>query len=628
MCVEYLWKEIHKTGKGRRHWLPKLEVKDGERTPKKNMKKYSWSLICVWMYGLLMSSYARAHSATRHAKQTYFISVSKQHIQQLEAMAVRREIGHHLNTFVVHQGTLQALKKKGIPFSIRGQNALTLPSAFLSLQDVYAAFKRLAVQYPDRAEWIRLDQALQAPKTFEKRPLWALRIQYPLTDKKPRPVVLLDSIHHARELITPLVTLDAARQLVTQFDQVPEVRRWLKQYSIWIVPIVNPDGYHFVFTQDPLWRKNRRPHPSGHVGVDLNRNYPFLWGFCGRNSPMPSSEIYKGASAASEPEVQTLLRLAEQIRPQLYLSYHAYGNEVLRPYVCKPSGEESFLQEMTVLLAQAAGYRWRKASSSGESFEHMYNRLGTMSFLIEVGRAFQPKVHEIGTEIQAAQHTWKALLRRGLQASLQGYVVDALGQPIEADLSIDSIVFQAQEIRRSAPSTGWFFWLLRPGTYTFRVQAAGYQPWSKRIIVPVQGPLKLKVVLQKRVSQEHPVDDRPYEPPSRDTQYVDDTDLEVRASTEEVTSEKRDSEKPDVSSDMSFDAGADTDIHDLSSRELNDSSRSKEARRNDENTPYSGCLGCSTKKIPWDLDFLLVVYFIWFSCGRKKSLSVGRSEQV
>ena len=55
--------------------------------------------------------------------------------------------------------------------------------------------------------------------------------------------------------------------------------------EIWIVPILNPDGYMYD-REDPnrLWRKNMRDNDQDDRyggacdGVDINRNYPFEWG--------------------------------------------------------------------------------------------------------------------------------------------------------------------------------------------------------------------------------------------------------------------------------------------------------------------------------------------------------------
>ena len=40
------------------------------------------------------------------------------------------------------------------------------------------------------------------------------------------------------------------------------------------VPILNPDGYEYSWTDDRMWRKTRMPNPgSPCVGTDPNRNW-------------------------------------------------------------------------------------------------------------------------------------------------------------------------------------------------------------------------------------------------------------------------------------------------------------------------------------------------------------------
>ena len=57
----------------------------------------------------------------------------------------------------------------------------------------------------------------------------------------------------------------------------------VNNYEIWIVPLINPDGYVYD-REDPsrFWRKNLRDNNNDNIldscdGVDLNRNYPLGW---------------------------------------------------------------------------------------------------------------------------------------------------------------------------------------------------------------------------------------------------------------------------------------------------------------------------------------------------------------
>jgi hypothetical protein len=83
------------------------------------------------------------------------------------------------------------------------------------------------------------------------------------------PNVLIVAAHHCREIVTPEVALGAVRLLLQ-----PDHRDDVDNFQTWVIPVLNVDGYTYVFDQEPLWRKNRRVLPSGDIGVDLNRNYP------------------------------------------------------------------------------------------------------------------------------------------------------------------------------------------------------------------------------------------------------------------------------------------------------------------------------------------------------------------
>src|SRR6266536_1379086 len=55
--------------------------------------------------------------------------------------------------------------------------------------------------------------------------------------------------------------------------------------DVYVFPCVNPDGRRYSMVNPPSteWRKNRNPASSGGdpkgIGVDINRNYDFLWDF-------------------------------------------------------------------------------------------------------------------------------------------------------------------------------------------------------------------------------------------------------------------------------------------------------------------------------------------------------------
>jgi len=164
--------------------------------------------------------------------------------------------------------------------------------------------------------------------SYEGRPILAVKIG-PRGDSPSRPNVLFVATHHAREWAATEMALRLIRYLATATDGRTD--SLVNQRDVWVVPVVNPDGYQYTFTSDRLWRKNR--HPYGQAkGVDLNRNHSTAWGLDDiGSSPDPFSEVYRGPSAASEPEVSALQSFHLLHPPVVSISYHTYAGLLLFP---------------------------------------------------------------------------------------------------------------------------------------------------------------------------------------------------------------------------------------------------------------------------------------------------------
>jgi murein tripeptide amidase MpaA len=106
--------------------------------------------------------------------------------------------------------------------------------------------------------------------------------------------------------------------------------------------VVNPDGKVYSQTNDPTasgsqgtwWRKNRNPNPGLPArGVDLNRNFDFLWSSGIGTSTNPSSFTYRGQAAFSEPEARNIRHLLDA-NPQIayFVDVHSFGELILYPW--------------------------------------------------------------------------------------------------------------------------------------------------------------------------------------------------------------------------------------------------------------------------------------------------------
>jgi carboxypeptidase T len=120
-----------------------------------------------------------------------------------------------------------------------------------------------------------------------------------------------------------------------------EIRTIVDTLDILIFPQANPDGRYYSMNVYGNWRKNRRPAPACSpecLGVDLNRNYDFLWDFHKHFSPSasvwagtdPCDYYYIGESSFSEPETQNARWIVDQFaNTRFFIDVHSDGEQIL-----------------------------------------------------------------------------------------------------------------------------------------------------------------------------------------------------------------------------------------------------------------------------------------------------------
>ena len=194
-------------------------------------------------------------------------------------------------------------------------------------------------------------------RTWEGRTGSALRIH---AGQDARAGVYLLGGVHAREWGSPDILINFVQLLTDAYRtgtgitqggasvSADEVQRIVTTLDVVVFPQANPDGRHHSMTLDPMWRKNRRPADAGQPpcpggggngpGVDLNRNYDFLWDFPTAFSPQapvatstdPCEEIYCGPGSVSEPETANVTWLLDQ-HPSVthFIDVHSFGELIL-----------------------------------------------------------------------------------------------------------------------------------------------------------------------------------------------------------------------------------------------------------------------------------------------------------
>ena len=175
--------------------------------------------------------------------------------------------------------------------------------------------------------------------SVEGRPIRGIKISDNVnTDEPDEGDLVFVGLHHAREWLTVEMSLYLAEYLLTHYATDAQLRACMDNLEIWIVPVVNPDGYVYsaASSANRCWRKNRRNNGDGTFGVDLNRNYSYQWGMGAggsEGSPNTFDDTYRGPSAFSEPETRAVRDFVQGLHnPRALLSYHSYSELFLRPW--------------------------------------------------------------------------------------------------------------------------------------------------------------------------------------------------------------------------------------------------------------------------------------------------------
>ncbi|HLA09847.1 MAG TPA: M14 family metallopeptidase [Pyrinomonadaceae bacterium] len=210
--------------------------------------------------------------------------------------------------------------------------------------------------------------------------------------------VVFVGLHHAREWISAEMALYLAEYLLTNYATDPALQACMNNLQIWIIPVVNPDGYAYSASTAPrrCWRKNRRNNGDGTFGVDLNRNYSYQWGFGSgaEGSNITSEDTYRGPSPFSEPETIAVRDFVQALQnPTTLLTYHSYSELFLRPWSytnTDPPGEPAlrFLaQDSIARIAAVHGHTYAETiwyNAYGETTDYFWNQARISGFTPEL----------------------------------------------------------------------------------------------------------------------------------------------------------------------------------------------------------------------------------------------------
>ena len=175
-------------------------------------------------------------------------------------------------------------------------------------------------------------------QTFEGRDIWAIKFSDNPNNDEDEAEVLYTGLHHAREPMSYMNLFYYMHWLCDNYEIDEEATNIINNRELWFVPAINPDGLVYNESIAPngggMQRKNMKETcSSGATGIDLNRNYDYMWALDDEGSSGNGcDETYRGASAFSEPETQTIRDFIEDHDFPIAFNYHSYSNLMIYPF--------------------------------------------------------------------------------------------------------------------------------------------------------------------------------------------------------------------------------------------------------------------------------------------------------
>lgn len=372
-----------------------------------------------------------------------------------------------------------------------GDPPATIDDNYKSYQEMLDILDEYALYYPD----------ITSVRTIGYSQRLGLKIQAIKISDNPdveedEPAIMFNGQHHAREPVGAESCLKIIEYLLHNYNLIGRVANWVNYNEIWIVPMVNPEGWQFMVDSNfvyPWWRKNLRDNNHNGIidgygvngpidGVDLNRNYHNKWTLGG--SSAQSSNTYRGPSPFSESETRAIRDLSMAQKFLTSISYHSYGEIVIYPWNNGDAPDEELIYEMVSEVAgripkyNRSGFYNPSVTSinSGMSMNWMYAKNGTIEFIVETCDEFMPQGNKALSVAEDNLQGALYLIDRLDGSGVTGNITDAqTGEPLVAIVVIPKHHNPDLTPRTSDHLYGRYTRLLQSGLYTIEVSKEGYK---------------------------------------------------------------------------------------------------------------------------------------------------------
>ena len=309
-------------------------------------------------------------------------------------------------------------------------------------------------------------------ESYQKRKLWFMKISDNVDVEEDEPEFKYISTMHGDEPVGTELCINFIKLLMEQYGKKDDITKLVNEIEIWIMPLMNPDGYE----------NGQRYNMQGH---DLNRSFPdrindpnntiqgrptevqrvMEWGF--NHFPVLSANFHTGALVANYP-------------------YDTNENEINHVYTASPDDELFKELSLTYSFNNKDMYNSDEFEAGITNGTHWYIAHGTMQdwnyvwrgcleVTIELNDEKWPDFSKISTLWDRNVTSMKKYMEWTLKG-VRGIIRDSLtGEPVDAVLNIDGI----DHSFFTDPDVGDYHRVLLLGNYQMEISAEGYQ--SKQV---------------------------------------------------------------------------------------------------------------------------------------------------
>ena len=448
-------------------------------------------LMNIGLFLLICAGTAGGQIKDESKKMVKIFLDKRQDINRLDGMDLdfaSRAIGDHAVVYAADTELHEIIKLGFKTEIVAASNAATaIDSEYHRYEEVLALLDSLAAEFPHITKLDTIGTSQRYGRYIQ-----AIKISDNPEIEEDEPAVLYDGQHHAREPVGMECCLAVLDFLLHNYGKDQQVTNWVDSTEIWIVPMLNPDGWVYMTESglaDVSWRKNQRDNNSNGLfdadydGVDLNRNYDFHWNEGGNVNPRSSR--YRGPEPFSESEIRGKRDLAHAQKFVLSLTYHSRGEYLIYPWELdgKTAPDQSLIIEIADSVASRiptldrSGYYgfYDGNGNGGYSDVWMYGTQGTIEYTVETAPVSIPSGQDALTIAQDNVYGALYLLDRVKGPGITGHITNAeTGQPLSAVIKILEIYSPVLTPRTSDAGYGRYFRLLQPGTYTVEVSKKNY----------------------------------------------------------------------------------------------------------------------------------------------------------